>query len=112
MRKQFKAAVAAASPVYSQVIGAKQEIQEQDVHDDQNTQAVQDTQQVQYTQGRKGMKQPRINMAFTPENLGYLRTMAGIKGISITKYVNDLILQDREKNADTYNEAKRITESI
>lgn len=103
MGKQFKSAAAAASPVYSQIIGTKQEVQEQDTQNVQITQS---------TQGRKGMKQPRINMAFTPENLGYLRTMAGIKGISITKYVNALILQDREKNADAYNEAKRISESI
>lgn len=106
MGKQFKSAAAAASPVYNQIIGTKQEAQEQDTYE------VQYVQEAQSTQGKKGMKQPRINMAFTPENLSYLRIMAGIKGISITKYVNDLILQDREKKADTYNEAKRITESI
>lgn len=43
----------------------------------------------------RGQKLPRINMAFTHDNLEYLRTVSKIKDISITQYVNDLIHADK-----------------
>ncbi len=43
----------------------------------------------------RGQKLPRINMAFTHENLEYLRSISKIKDISITQYVNDLIHADK-----------------
>ena len=101
MGKQFKDAAAAAQPVYNTLIGSAQDTQqEQEAYNAQDTPS---------TQGRKGAKLPRINMAFSPQNLEYLRVMSGIRGISITKYVNTLIEQDREKNAETYEAAKRLT---
>ena len=94
MGKQFKDAAAAARPVYSTLIGSAPSTQEvQDTHQAQNTPK---------TQGRRGEKLPRINMAFSPQNLEYLRIMAGIRGVSITKYVNALIERDRELNGETF----------
>lgn len=99
MPKEFKNAAANAKPVYATVIGSTQEVQqEQEV---QRPEAVQ-------TQGRKGAKLPRINMAFTPQNLEYLRIMAGLRGQSITKYVNALVEQDMDLNRVAYDAAKRL----
>lgn len=104
MPKGFKTAAANAKPVYATVIGSTQEVQqEQEV---QRPEAVPETVQ---TQGRKGAKLPRINMAFTPQNLEYLRIMAGLRGQSITKYVNALVEQDMDLNREAYNAAKRLT---
>lgn len=47
------------------------------------------------TQGRKGQKLPRINMAFTPENYEFLRCYPRRNDLSMTEYVNQLIEKDR-----------------
>ena len=92
MGKQFKDAAAMAHPVYNTLIGSAQ-----------------DTQDTQDAQGRKSAKLPRINMAFSPQNLEYLRVMAGIRGMSITKYVNTLIERDQEQNRGTFDAVKKLT---
>jgi thiaminase len=83
----------------------------------QNTQNIQDTQQAQsaysaysthITQGKKGQKLPRINMAFSPENLEYLQIISRIEGKSITEYVNTLIRTDRASRADEVAQAKSV----
>ena len=101
MGKQFKDAAAAAQPVYNTLIGS--------TYDTQQEHEVHHTQDAPNTQGRKGAKLPRINMAFSPQNLEYLRVMAGIHGMSITKYVNTLIERDREQNKETFDTAKKLT---
>ena len=40
------------------------------------------------TQGRKGCKAIRINMAFTPENHEFIKTMARISGKTMTEFAN------------------------
>lgn len=108
MAKGFKETAAAAQPVYSTIIGAaQQEQQTQETPKEQETQAVQEA---QATQGRKGMKMQRINMAFTPSNIDYIRVMAAIRGQTMTQFVNALITQDRERNGEAYDTAKKLTE--
>lgn len=101
MAKGFREAAARSKPVYNTLIGSTQPAG-----------STPDEQDARGTQGRKGEKQQRINMAFSPENLDYMRTMAGLKGISVTRFVNELIAQDREKNGAAYGEAKRISKQI
>lgn len=43
------------------------------------------------TQGRKGCKALRINMAFTPQNHTYLETAARRSGMTMTQFVNALL---------------------
>ena len=77
----------------------------------QDTQEVHDTQEVQEvrrTQGKKGQKLPRINMAFQTANLEYLQLISRIDGKSITEYVNNLVEQDRQRNAARLEEARSI----
>ncbi len=104
MPKGFKNIVAQAKPVYGTVIGSTQEVQQ-----NQEVQYSEVTQEVEQTQGRKGAKLPRINMAFATQNLEYLRVMAGLRGQSITRYVNTLVEQDMELNRVAYDAAKRLT---
>lgn len=113
MAKGFKDKVAGAQPVYSIIIGS--------AHDAQYTQEVQEVRKaptpqaapdVLGTQGRKGAKLPRINMAFSTQSLDYLRVMAALKGVSITRYVNDLVEQDMARNAEAYDAAKHLTRTI
>lgn len=101
MAKGFREAAARSKPVYNTLIGSTQP-----------TGPASSVQEVHSTQGRKGEKQQRINMAFSPENLNYMRAMAGLKGISITRFVNDLISQDREKNSAAYEELTRLSEQL
>ena len=60
------------------------------------------------TQGRKGYKMPRMNMSFTPSNMDYLKTMAGIHGMTVTRFMNHIIEQHAEANAVRYQKAKEI----
>lgn len=71
------------------------------------TQDAQEEQGAHDTQERK-QKHPRINMAFASDNLDYLRTMAGLDGISITAYVNRLIEADRDARQADYRQIKTI----
>lgn len=64
------------------------------------------------TQGKKGMKADRMNMAFSHENFEYVRTMAGIHKMTMTKYINHLIEEDRERNAKLYAKAKSLMEDL
>lgn len=73
-----------------------------------HTQEVLEAQEEGRTQGRKGMKLKRINMAFTNPNLDFIRVMAGISGMSMGRYVNSLIEAERERNGEAYNEAKAL----
>lgn len=43
------------------------------------------------TQGKKGRKLPRMNMAFSRVNYEYIRKMSGLTGISATEFVNKII---------------------
>ena len=64
------------------------------------------------TQGKAGMKAPRINMAFSPANHEFIEIMAHVHKISVTKYVNRLIEEERKRSADTYNKAREFMENL
>ncbi|PKM60719.1 MAG: hypothetical protein CVU99_06760 [Firmicutes bacterium HGW-Firmicutes-4] len=90
-----------------------QETQEEQVAQDTlNAQDVQLKQNAPSTQGRKGQKLPRINMAFSEVNLEYLQLMSRIQGVSMTAYVNNLIESDREKNTAVIERAKEILSGV
>ena len=82
-----------------------------DTQNEPNAQYVQHDPKVQnthLTQGRKGQKLPRINMAFSIENLEYLQIISRIEGKSITEYVNTLIRADSSNRADEIKQAKSV----
>lgn len=82
-----------------------------------NTHHVQDTQEEQEaqrtpiahsTQGKKGQKLPRINMAFSRDNLEYLQIISRVEGVSITEYVNRMVEVDKAAKQSIFEEAKKI----
>lgn len=57
------------------------------------------------TTGLKGVKLPRINLAFTPSNYEFIQTMSRVRGESMTDFVNYLIADAREKHKEVYEKA-------
>lgn len=58
-----------------------------------------------HTHGMKGVKLPRINLAFTPSNYEFVQTMARVRGETMTDFVNYIMAEAREKHADLYEKA-------
>ena len=67
-----------------------------------------EAQEARRTQGRKGLKMPRMNMSFTPSNMDYLRVMAGIQGMTVTRFMNQIIEEHIEANAERYQRALEV----
>lgn len=97
--KSFKQDAAQANPVYQQLIN----------DDAQEAVEVQDELR---TQGRKGEKLPRINLAFSPTNYDFIKVMAALHGKNLTQYINDIISAERERNGAAYQKAKEIRDSL
>lgn len=62
------------------------------------------------TQGRKGCKAPRINIAFTTANHDFARVMARATGKTMTEVVNMALDKYREANGVLYEKALEIIE--
>ena len=60
------------------------------------------------TQGKRGKKALRMTMAFSEENMNYIRTMGKLESGGATAYVNRLIEADRRKHADVYRQMKTL----
>ena len=111
MKKDIKAAATQGASVFDTIAtGATQEVFK--VQEVQTVQSTQERQEALKTQGKKGAKAQRINMAFTPSNMDYMRVLSKIKGQTLTQFVNELIAKEREANADAYEKAKFIIENI
>lgn len=64
------------------------------------------------TQGRKGCKATRINMAFTPENHQFIKTMARISGQTMTEFTNLVIERYRTEHPEIYEQARAIIDNL
>lgn len=60
------------------------------------------------TQGRKGQKLHRHNMAFYDNEYEYVEIMARACGVSMTEFVNAVIRDHMNRNAEDYAAAKRF----
>lgn len=65
-----------------------------------------------HTSGLKGVKLPRINLAFTPANYEFIKIMAQVRGQNLTEFVNDVLQQARDNNADLYQQAINFRNSL
>lgn len=63
--------------------------------EERHTQGAQYTHDTHDTQRKQ--KHPRINMAFYGDNLEYVREAAYQKRVSVTEYINQLIVDDRNR---------------
>lgn len=64
------------------------------------------------TQGRKGCKAIRINMAFTPENHDFIKVMAKISGKTMTEFANYAVEQYRLEHSEIYEQAKALIANL
>ena len=60
------------------------------------------------TQGRKGVKAERINMAFSPSNIAFIRTMAKASGVSMTEFVNLVIAAYQREHPEFMEQAQAV----
>ena len=64
------------------------------------------------TQGVAGAKLPRINLAFDPDVYDYIRIMAGVRGQTMTQFVNDILQKSIADNEEVYAQAKALKEQF
>lgn len=64
------------------------------------------------TQGRKGAKANRINMAFTDSNHQFIKVMSRISGQTMTEFTNYVIEQYRSEHPEIYDKAKAIIDQL
>lgn len=64
------------------------------------------------TQGRKGCKAIRINMALTPDNHEFIKVMAKISGKTMTEFANLCIERYRAEHPEIYEQAKAIIDKL
>ncbi len=64
------------------------------------------------TQGRKGCKATRINMAFTPENHEFIKVMARLTGKTMTEFANLVVERYRNEHPELYEQAKAIIDQL
>lgn len=64
------------------------------------------------TSGKKGMKLSRINLSCSPANLDFVKTMARVRGQSVTKFINEVLDEARESHADLYEKAIEFRNSL
>lgn len=64
------------------------------------------------TQGRKGCKATRINMAFTPENHEFIKIMAKATGRTMTELTNDIITAYRNEHPEFLEQANSFIDFI
>ena len=93
--------------VYSTITEATQEARKE-----YSAQEAQEMREAGTTQGRKGCKAIRINMAFTPEVHEYIKVMARVRGESITDFTNYVFKQSMADNADLYEQAKSFQQAF
>lgn len=106
MAKKDFTGIKAGEAVKSTIAEATQEVQEgRKKRKTYTDQEAYEFMQEMKTTGRKGVKLPRINLAFTPDNYEYIRTMARAAGMNLTDFVNMIIRQHMEDHADMYTQA-------
>ena len=64
------------------------------------------------TTGKKGVKMPRINMAFAPDIYDYCKTMSQVRGEPLTKFVNYALRQFMNDHIDIYKKAIEFRNSL
>ena len=64
------------------------------------------------TAGHKGVSLPRINLAFTPANYDYVKTMAKISGLTMTEFINKIMDEHREAHGELYKQAVEIRNKL
>ena len=64
------------------------------------------------TQGRKGCKAIRINMAFTPENHEFIKVMAKATGRTMTEFTNLVIAAYIREHPEMMEQARAFLDTV
>lgn len=64
------------------------------------------------TQGRKGCKAHRFNMAFSEKSYLFITTMARVRGETVTSFVNHILEQAADDNAELFQQALKFRDSL
>ncbi len=67
------------------------------------------------TQGRRGCKSPRINMAFSSDNYDFIKAGAAATGLNMTQFTNLIIDRYRQRNPeimDKFNALQELKDSL
>ena len=64
------------------------------------------------TRGRKGLHQPRINVAFPADLYEYAKTMSRVTGVSLTRFVQDALRDHMNAHQDIYKKALEFKNSL
>ena len=64
------------------------------------------------TAGKKGVKLPRINLAFSPEVYEFIKTMSRVRGENLTEFVNMVLQEYMEEHRDVYEKALEFKNSL
>ncbi len=68
--------------------------------------------QARQTSGRKDVKLPRINMAFSPSVYDYITYMSRVRGETMTDFVNLVLEQHMQDHMDVYQRAQEFINSL
>ena len=64
------------------------------------------------TAGRKGVKLPRINMAFTPSNHEFIKVMARASGRTMTEFTNLVIAAYQREHPEILEQARGFLDTV
>lgn len=64
------------------------------------------------TQGRKGCKLPRVNMAFSTDNYNFIKVMAKATGRNMTEFINDLVTAYRNEHPEFMDKAQGFLDFV
>lgn len=77
-----------------------------------NAQEAAEALQTLKTSGKKGLKLPRINLAFAPDTYEYVQIMSRVRGETMTEFVNLALRQHMEEHRDLYDKAIEFRNSL
>lgn len=64
------------------------------------------------TAGHKGVKLPRINLAFAPDLYDYIKTMSKMTGQTYTEFINKIMREYMDTHAEQYEKAVELRNSL
>ena len=64
------------------------------------------------TAGHKGVKLPRINLAFAPDMYDYIKTMSKMTGQTYTEFINKIMREYMDTHAEQYEKAVELRNSL
>ena len=64
------------------------------------------------TSGRKGVKLPRINVAFPPDLYDYIKVVARGSGMTFTDFINLVLRKYMEEHPEAYEKALEVRNTL